>query len=77
MSNYDTVLSAASSLPPADQLRLIDALWDRVPADAEAPFSQEWLDEIDRRLDELDRHPDRTVPWHVVRDAAMARLRQS
>jgi putative addiction module component (TIGR02574 family) len=76
MSNYDAVLSAASNLPPADQLRLIDALWDQVPPEAEAPFSEEWLAEIDRRMDEFEKHPENTVPWSQVRDAAMARLRR-
>ena len=76
MSDYESVLSAASELPPGDRLRLIDALWDTVPADAEAPFSAEWLAEIDRRMDEFERHPENTVTWSQVRDEAMARLRR-
>jgi putative addiction module component (TIGR02574 family) len=74
VTNYEAVLSAANQLAPADQLRLIDALWDRVPPEADAPFSDEWLAEIDRRMDEFERHPDKTVPWSQVRDEAMARL---
>jgi putative addiction module component (TIGR02574 family) len=76
VNTYEAVLSAANQLPPADQLRLIDALWDRVPPEAEAPFSEEWLAEIDRRMDEFERHPEKTVPWSQVRDEAMTRLRR-
>jgi putative addiction module component (TIGR02574 family) len=73
---YENVLSAANQLPPADQLRLIEALWDRVPPDIDAPFSDEWLAEIDRRMDEFEKHPENSVAWSVVRDEAMARLRR-
>ena len=76
MNSFESVLSAANQLPPADQLRLIDALWDHVPPDTDAPFSEEWLAEIDRRMDEFERHPEKTVPWSQVRDNATARLRR-
>ncbi len=76
MNSFEAVLSAANQLAPADQLRLIDALWDRVPPEVDAPFSEEWLAEIDLRMDEFERHPEKTIPWTQVRDEAMARLRR-
>jgi putative addiction module component (TIGR02574 family) len=76
VTSYEAVLSAANQLPPADQLRLIDALWERVPPDTEAPISEEWLAEIERRMDEFERNPEKTVPWSQVREEAMARLRR-
>jgi len=75
MSNYDSVLSAATELPPTDRLRLIDALWETVPPEAEAPFSDEWLAEIGRRLDDIETGREKTVPWSKVREDALARLR--
>jgi len=75
MTNYDSVLSAANQLPEPERLRLIDALWDTVPAEAEAPFSDEWLAEIDRRMDNVELGREKTVPWSQVRDEALARLR--
>jgi putative addiction module component (TIGR02574 family) len=75
MTTYDAVLAAANQLPPPDRLRLIDALWDTVPSDAEAPFSDEWVVEIERRMDDLETGRDTTVPWTQVRDEALARLR--
>ena len=75
-SNFDSVLSAAHQLPPSDRVRLIDALWDTVPADAEVPLSDEWLAEIERRLDAIDSGREATIPWTQIRDEALARLRR-
>jgi len=74
MSDFDSVLSAAQQLPDTDRLRLIDALWDSVPADSAAPFSDEWAREIERRVAELDAGTAQTVPWHRIRDEALTRI---
>ena len=76
MSNYDSVLSAANQLTPPDRLRLIDALWDTVPAEAESEFSAEWLAEIERRVDAYRSGQEATIPWSQVRDEALARIRR-
>ena len=71
MNDFTSVLSAAPQLPKADRLRLIDALWESVPPDAEAPFSEEWAREIERRVAELDAGTAKTVPWSQIRDEAL------
>ena len=74
MNDFSSVLSAAQRLPEKDRLRLIDALWESVPADSEAPFSDEWAREIERRVAELDAGTTQTVPWSEIRDEALARI---
>lgn len=74
MSDFSTVLSAAKELPEPDRLRLIDALWESVPPDAEAQFSDEWSREIERRVGELKAGTAQTVPWSQVRNEALASL---
>jgi putative addiction module component (TIGR02574 family) len=74
MSDFGSVLSAAQRLPEQDRLRLIDALWETVPADTEAPFSDEWAREIQRRVAELDAGAAQTVPWSRIRDEALGRI---
>ncbi len=74
MSSFDSVLSAAQSLSEQDRLRLIDALWETVPPDSEAPFSDEWSREIQRRVAELDAGTAETVPWSRIRDEALGRV---
>lgn len=74
MSDFNSVLTAAQSLSTQDQLRLIDALWEFVPPDGEAPFSNDWASEIERRVAELDAGTAQTVPWSQIRDEALARI---
>ena len=74
MSDFSSILSAAQRLPERDRLRLIDALWETVPPDSEAPFSEEWAREIERRVAELDAGSAKTVPWPQIRDEALARI---
>ena len=74
MSNYDSVLSAACELPMPDRQRLIDALWESVPAEAESGFSAEWLAEIKRRVEAYRSGKEATIPWSQVRDEALARV---
>jgi len=75
MTDFNSVLSAAQELPETDRLRLIDALWDTVPQEAEAPFSDEWAREIERRVAEIEAGAVETVPWSRIRDEALARIR--
>ncbi|MCE9548266.1 MAG: addiction module protein [Planctomycetia bacterium] len=74
MSDFNSVLSAAQQLPEQDRLRLIDALWDTVPPESDAPFSDEWASEIERRISQLDAGEAKSVPWTQIRDAALARI---
>jgi len=74
MSTIDTLLADAAQLPVADQLALIDALWDTFPEDALPPLSDEWMAEIRRRSAELSAGTATTIPWEGVRDEALVRL---
>lgn len=67
MSNYDTVYSAASQLPIADRLKLIDDLAASVPDDQPPSLSEAWLKEIDRRSNEIDAGVVKTESWPEVR----------
>jgi putative addiction module component (TIGR02574 family) len=76
MTDFNAVLSAAQQLPEQERLRLIDALWDTVPPEAESPFSEEWAREIEQRVAELDAGKAQTIPWSRIRDEALARVGQ-
>lgn len=67
MSNYESVLSAASQLPIVDRLRLIDELASSVPDDQPPQLSDAWLDEIDRRSNEIDSGTVVTEDWADIR----------
>ena len=61
-------------LTPAQRLRLIDELWESLRSVPEAvPLTPLQTDELDRRLDELERGDAALVPWDEVKRQLRAR----
>jgi putative addiction module component (TIGR02574 family) len=55
-------------LSPEERLRLIEVLWESLRTRPDAvPLTRAQRDELDRRLDELDRAETDTVPWEEVK----------
>ena len=64
-------------LSATERVELALDLWDSLePAelDVALPVSDEQRAELDRRLDDLDRHPEASVPWDQVRADLQANL---
>ena len=74
MVDFNSVLSEAQQLSAEDQLRLIDALWDLVPPDADIPLHEDWAAELERRVAEIEAGGTATVPWTTIRKEALARI---
>ena len=56
-------------LSAGDRLRLLEDVWDTFTHDANTlPVSVEHRLELDRRLEELERTPDASEPWPVLRE---------
>lgn len=72
--DYQTVLSEVESWPVRERLRLLQEVWDRLPADDNLELSDELKAELDVRIDALDRNPEAAVPWDVIRDRLTARF---
>ena len=67
MTEYESVLSAASQLSIDERLRLIDDLAATVPDDRPPTLSSEWLSEIERRSDQIDAGQVTLETWESVR----------
>ena len=67
MSDYTSLLSAASQLPVADRLRLIDELTETLPELHPEDLSPEWKAEIQRRSREIDDGTAQLEDWESVR----------
>jgi putative addiction module component (TIGR02574 family) len=67
MSQFESVLSAASQLPVAERLQLIDALAATVPDDCPPTLSPEWLNELDRRSSDIKSGSVTPIPWEQIR----------
>jgi putative addiction module component (TIGR02574 family) len=56
-----------ANLSPEERLQLLDALWESLSATPEAiPLTSAQREELDRRLDELDREGPTGIPWDEV-----------
>ena len=73
MVDFNSVLSEAQQLSMEDHLRLIDALWDLVPPDADIPLHEDWAAELERRVAAIETGAATTVPWTTIREEALAR----
>jgi len=67
------LLKAIASLPRDERIALVEAVWDGLVANEEAPsVTDAQARELDARLDAMARAPDATLAWDEVR----ARLAQ-
>jgi len=63
-----------TSLSSEERLRLLDELWESLSATPEAiPLTTAQREELDRRLDELDREGPGGIPWEEVFHRVRAR----
>ncbi len=54
-------------LSPEQRLRLLEQIWDSL-SDDEVPLTRAQREELDRRLDDLEREGPRGIPWDEVLD---------
>ena len=56
-----------AGLSSEERLRLLEQLWESLSATPEAiPLTNAQREELDRRLDELDRDGPAGIPWEEV-----------
>ncbi len=74
MADFNSVLEEARQLSHQERLRLIDALWDLIPPDAQLPLHEDWAPELERRIAAIEKGSEETVPWELVRAEALKRI---
>ena len=56
-----------ATLSSEERLKLLEQLWDSLSARPDAvPMTKPQREELDRRLDELDREGSGGIPWEEV-----------
>jgi putative addiction module component (TIGR02574 family) len=65
-----------SKLSVAERIQLAEELWDSIPEAADISLTDAQRAELDRRLEDLEQHPDVGEPWEVVRARLYARLKR-
>ena len=54
-------------LSPEQRLRLLEQIWDSL-SDDDVPLPRAQREELDRRLEDLEREGPRGIPWDEVLD---------
>ena len=65
-----------TKLSVAERIQLAEDLWDSIPESADIPLTDAQKAELDRRLEDLEQHPDAGEPWEVVRARLSGRLKR-
>jgi len=61
-------------LTPEQRLQLIEELWDSL-SDEDVPLTESQRAELDRLIDDLEKHPEQGIPWEEVKRRLQDRLR--
>jgi putative addiction module component (TIGR02574 family) len=65
-----------SNMSVPERIQLAEDLWESIPESADIPLTEAQKAELDRRLEDLERHPDDGEPWEIVRARLYARLKR-
>lgn len=67
-------MPSVSSLSPEEKLLLVTELWDDLAAHpAEVPVSREQIAELDRRMEEHRKNPDRFTTWEAIQQRLLGK----
>jgi putative addiction module component (TIGR02574 family) len=70
----DPVIEAVFKLSPAEKLQLVQDLWDDLAANPEnVPFSDDLLDELERRRAHHEAHPETGMTWEEAMNSIRSR----
>ena len=70
----DAALEELLKLPVAERIDLIDRLWESVAKSEDFELTDPQKAELDRRLADLQAHPDDGRPWQEVREDLRTKL---
>lgn len=71
------LLSQARQLSIAEQLELVEALWDGIAMHNAVPGpTAAQRAELDRRFADHEANPDDVIAWSEIKAAALAHIRQ-
>jgi putative addiction module component (TIGR02574 family) len=70
-----SLLQELLQLSPAGRIEIAQELWDSIESDDLPPLTSEQRQEIDRRIEEHEKNPNRAVPWDDGRERLRARFK--
>ncbi|HEY7301277.1 MAG TPA: addiction module protein [Xanthobacteraceae bacterium] len=73
--NKAALLKELLELSAEERLELVQDLWDSIADENLPPLTEEQMAEMDRRIAEHEKHPERASPWEEVRARLWARYK--
>jgi putative addiction module component (TIGR02574 family) len=64
----DDIFRKALALAPSDRVELLGLLIDSLDEGVEQGAEAAWLEEVDRRAQDLESGAVRSIPWELVRE---------
>lgn len=56
-------------LTPSEKLIFVSELWNDLEAHpSEVPVSRETIEELDRRMEDFQKHPEQFTTWEAVKE---------
>ena len=74
MSSLNELFEQASRLSERERATLAGLLIESLEGKADPGVEQAWLEEVERRLAEIDSGAVKTIPWKTVRRNLIRRL---
>jgi putative addiction module component (TIGR02574 family) len=75
--DFAEALSAINAMSIDDRIRLAEAIWEGIETEEQVPeLTETQKQELDRRIADLDAHPETALPWEEVWEKAKARFRR-
>ena len=68
------LLKELLELTPEERIELAQDLWDSIAQEEMPPLTEAQKRELDRRIAEHEKNPERTAPWEEVRARLWARF---
>jgi len=72
---YEEVREEALKLSIEERSWLADVMWESTLDEEQRAIQQEWIEEAERRLDELRSGKVKGIPWEEVMERLSAKLR--
>nr|AAK56380.1 hypothetical protein [bacterium] len=75
--NLSVTLAEIKALSIDDRIRLVQAIWDSIEAEAEQlTLTEPQKQELSRRMADHKANPDAVISWEAVKAQARARIRR-
>jgi putative addiction module component (TIGR02574 family) len=76
MNKIDQTITELSTFPVAERIKLVEAIWDSLPAEAVSEVTSAQKNELDRRMNAHRANPDSSLTREELEQRVAKRMAQ-